>query len=419
MQKPHGPLSPLPVPVKPWDSVSMDFITDLPKTTNKHDAILVVVDRLTKMSHFIPCAITCTAQQAAELCVQHIFRLHGCPSSFVVDRDPRWRSSFWKTWCELLRIDVGMSSAFHPQSDGQTERVNRILEEVLRHYINPSHTTWEILLPWAEFAVNSAFQESIKTTPFLLNYGWQPSTPFELGLRAINAAAPLPPHPDAATAAADAHSRIAEARRCLQAAQDRQKHYADARRAPITLEVGQLVLLSSKNIKIATTGTPKLLPRFLGPFKVVRLIGNAAVKLDIPPAWKLHDVFHVSLVKLWNGPMVPEVHTVQVEGFAEYEVETILSHRLQTRGRGRPTTMYLVKWKGFGDEHNTWEPEKNLTADGLYTNSKITEYWSSIPRNPTTTTPAQQPARNLRTKKVHMKVTARPVPKPTKGRSKK
>ena len=314
-----------------------------------------------------------------------------------------------------------MSTAYHPQTDGQTERMNRILEEVLRHYIDPSHTTWESLLPWAEFAINSAYQESIKTTPFMLCYGWQPTAPFELGLRAINAAAQLPSHPDAAASASAAQQRIAAARKCLQAAQDRQKHFADLHRAPLQLAVGQNVLLSSKNIHIATTGTPKLLPRYLGPFKITRLIGTAAVELDLPTGWKLHPVFHVSLLKLWDGPLIPEPLTVLVEGFPEYVVDTILSHRLQTRGRGRPVTMYLVKWQGFGEEHNTWEPESHLTADGKYDNSKLTEYWSSIPRAPYVTTPPA-PARNLRTSKIRMKVVKRPAPKVvtrTKGKSKK
>jgi hypothetical protein len=169
-------------------------------------------------------------------------------------------------------------------------------------------------------------------------------------------------------------------------------------------------LLSSKNIKIATTGTPKLLPRYLGPFTVTRLIGPAAVQLDIPAEWKLHPVFHVSLLKPWNGPITPEPLTVEVEGLPEYEVETILSHKLQSRSKGKPTTMFLVKWKGFGDEHNTWEPEKNLTADGKYINTKITEYWQSIPRvqsstsTPSSNSPAsRQQHRLLSTRKIVMK----------------
>jgi hypothetical protein len=304
-----------------------------------------------------------------------------------------------------------MSTAYHPQTDGQTERMNRILEEVLRHYINPSHTSWESLLPWVEFAVNSATQESVKTSPFRLNYGWQPTSPFESGLRKIHKHATQPFLPDAELLVQSARTRIAEAKKCLQAAQDRQAHYANAKRQPITLHVGQLVLLSSKNIKIATTGTPKLLPRYLGPFKVTRLVGKAAVQLDIPASWTIHPVFHVSLLKLWDGPNTPEVLTVDVEGFPEFVVEKILSHRLQTRGRGRPVTMFLVKWKDFGSEHNTWEPEANLTADGQYDNSKLTEYWQSLAQHPASMSDAQAPkARALSTRKLKRKASLLPRP---------
>jgi hypothetical protein len=129
----------------------------------------------------------------------------------------------------------------------------------------------------------------------------------------------------------------------MQAAQDRYKHFADLKRRPITLTVGQLVLLSSTNIRITTIGTPKLLPRYLGPFKVIKLIGKAAIKLALPPSWKIHPVFHVSLIKVWKGADPPEVSTVEVEGLPEYQVDTILSHKVQSRGRGRSVTLFLVK----------------------------------------------------------------------------
>jgi hypothetical protein len=194
----------------------------------------------------------------------------------------------------------------------------------------------------------------------------------------------------------------------LQAAQDRQKHFADKKRRAITLEVGQLVLLSSKNIRITTTGTPKLLPRYLGPFKVTKLIGRAAVKLAIPAAWKIHPVFHVSLLKIWKGPDTPEPVTVEVEGMPEYTIDTILSHKVQSRGRGRPVTMFLVKWKGFGDEHNSWEPESALTSDGLYDNSELIKYWKTLAQPIQPSTP--RAPRALTTKKRHMKVIKRSGP---------
>jgi Integrase zinc binding domain len=138
--KPYGLLSPLPVPEKLWDSISMDFITDLPNTEAKHDAILVVVDRLSKMTHSIPCANTCTAQQALKM-FTHIFRLHGSPTSIVVDRDPLWWRAFFQSWSALLgTTGIQMSTtAYHPQTDGQTERMNRTLEKVLRLYQSLTH----------------------------------------------------------------------------------------------------------------------------------------------------------------------------------------------------------------------------------------------------------------------------------------
>jgi hypothetical protein len=159
-----------------------------------------------------------------------------------------------------------------------------------------------------------------------------------------------------------------------------------------------------------------LLPRYLGPFKVIKLIGKAAVKLSLPPSWHIHPVFHVSLIKVWKGADTPEVSTVEVEGLPEYQVDTILSHKVQSRGRGRSVTLFLVKWKDFGDEHNSWEPESALTAaDGLYENLKLTEYWQSLARPPMPTTthkPANaktiaSKARRLSTKKIVMKITTR------------
>ena len=396
--KPFGELSPLPIPLGPWQSLSMDFITNLPTTTNGNDSILTMVDRFTKMCHFAACKTTCTAEQAADICVSHILRLHGVPTSFVVDRDPVWRSTFWSSWCSKLGIQLNMSSAYHPQTDGQTERMNRTLEEVLRHYINPSHTNWESLLPWAEFAINSAYQESIKTSPFKLNYGWQPSSPLDVALQPLIGDAPAT-HPSATYTVESWQSSITKATRILQATQDRQKHFADSKRTPLTYTTSDYCLLSSKHLTIVTTGVPKLLPRYLGPFKVLKMVGKAAVKLDLPAHWKIHNVFHVSLTKPWKGSPPTEPEPVQVEGFPEYTVETILSHDLRSKRKGQPVIYYLVKWEGFGSEHNSWEPEDNLTSDGKYENTAISTYWNTVstPHEP------MHQARRLRTGKIHTK----------------
>ena len=147
----------------------MDFITQLPTTTEGHDAIFVVVDRLTKMVHLIPTHSSVTAIETAHLFINNVLKLHGFPANFVSDRDPRFRSTFWKELLRCCNCYGHLSSSYHPQSDGQTERANRILEDILRHYVGPFHTDWDQHLACAEFAINNSYQESIKTTPFRLN----------------------------------------------------------------------------------------------------------------------------------------------------------------------------------------------------------------------------------------------------------
>ena len=180
--KPFGFLQPLRVPDFRWESVSMDFIVQLPMTKNGKDAILVFVDRLSKMVHFAATNTTVTAEDTAKLFRHEVFRLHGMPREIISDRDTRFTSAFWKEVCRLLSIRQGLSTAYHPQTDGQTERTNRILEDMLRHYVNPTLDDWDEHLDAVEFAVNNAWQESIRTTPFFLNYGLRPHTPSEVEL---------------------------------------------------------------------------------------------------------------------------------------------------------------------------------------------------------------------------------------------
>ena len=155
----------------------MDFIVHLPKTRSGFTAILVVVDRLSKMVHFLPTFDTATAEETAALFRDRVFCLHGMPQSIVSDRDVKFTSSFWKELHRLLGITLNLSSAYHPQTDGQTERMNRVLEDMLRHFVNRHHDDWDQLLAPAEFAINNAENSSIQNTPFMLNYGRHPWLP--------------------------------------------------------------------------------------------------------------------------------------------------------------------------------------------------------------------------------------------------
>jgi hypothetical protein len=384
-RKPAGMLRPLPVPGDTWESVSMDLIVSLPRTAAGYTAIVVFVDRLSKMVRLAPCADDVSAEQLADIFVAQVVANHGVPRSIVTDRDIRFTSKFWKAFVAQMRVQHGMSTAFHPQSDGNTERVNRVLEDMLRHYIDPTQTNWDSLLPMVQFSINNSYQGSISSVPFELVYGKRPCLPLDLVVpRGEEGAAHANATCDSATSLAERiQTSVARAKLCLQAAQQRQKAYADMHRRELQFAVGDEVLLSTKNIKVKTAGTHKLLPKWIGPFKVLQCVNEVAYKLTLPANLKIHPVFHVSLLKAYQQggrvqpPPVPEL----IEDELEYEVESVLAHRdvrvRRKRNRARTPVLqrqYLIKWKGYDESNNTWEPDRNCSN----CQDKIDDYFARI-----------------------------------------
>jgi hypothetical protein len=374
-QKPAGTLQPLSIPDRNWSSVGMDFIVGLPMTKRGHNAIYTFVDRLSKMCHFVATVDTIGAEEAASLYVDTVFRLHGLQKDIVSDRDPRFISSFWQETMRRLGATLSMSTAFHPQSDGQAERTNRLVEDYLRHYVNASQNNWDDLLSVAEYAINNAWQESVKATPFELNYGQHPLNPLLLATGKSGHARSQQPSVQAF------HARMStamhKAKDALRRAQDRQKRFADEHRREVELQHGDLVLLNSKNLRIQTTGTRKLLPKWVGPFRVLERIGPVAYRLELPPNMRCHAVFHVSLLKPFKtgpGRIQPPPPPLEVDADYEFEVEQLLDHRPSRWGqRSHSKCDYFVKWLGYGAEHNTWEPEGNLSN----CQALIQQYWES------------------------------------------
>jgi hypothetical protein len=176
-QKEAGPVQPLGVPDYNWQEMTMDFITQLPKTKRGHDAIVVFVDRMSKMVHFAPCKSNVTAEQTATLYYDNVFRFHGLVSKIITDRGPQFTSRFWSELMSKLDTKLGLSSSYHAQTDGQTERANRTLEQYLRNYVSASHDDWDEWLTSAEYAVNSQYNASTKCSAFKLNYVQEPRTP--------------------------------------------------------------------------------------------------------------------------------------------------------------------------------------------------------------------------------------------------
>jgi transposase InsO family protein len=206
-----------------WESISMDFIVGLPRTPKGHDSIWVIVDRLTKVAHFIAVRTDYRVEKLADLYIEHILRLHGAPTSIVSDRGTQYMSKFWKSLHKAIGTRLDYSTTYHPQTDGQTERVNHILEDMLRACVLKYGSDWEKSLSHAEFSYNNSYQASLKMSPFEALYGRKCRTPLmwsEVGERSFFGPAKIK----------DAEERVAQVRENLRIAQSRQKSYADNRR---------------------------------------------------------------------------------------------------------------------------------------------------------------------------------------------
>ncbi|CAI7851950.1 unnamed protein product [Closterium sp. NIES-54] len=253
-QNKAGLLQPLPVPEQPWQVVSLDFITGLPPTNAGHDAILVVIDKFSKMGHFIPTHTTTRTEETAQLFLKHIISQHGIPKTLISDRDPKFTSKFWKELMSLMGTRLAMSSAYHPQTDGQTERLNQIVEQLLR----------------------AACKDDINKTYSLHRNAW-----------------------------------------------------------PIAIDV--------------------IIP--------LRLVTPVTFRLRLPASWKIHNAFHVQLLKpyqdpnkLYTGRQPPPPPPVLVNDELEYEIESVLAHRRRRHG----ALEFLVRWKGYDPSEDSWVSAEDM-----------------------------------------------------------
>ena len=346
-----GLLKPLEIASRPFESLGLDLITGLPVSSG-FDAILTVVDRFSKLAHFLPTTKTVTAQGVADLFAREIFRHHGLPVSLVSDRDPRFTSDFWKALFEKLQVKLSMSTADHPQSNGQTERANGSIVQMLRAYSFEQPDTWSTHLPVLEFAYNSAKNASSGVSPFAAVYGFQPTAPAD-----VYSAGPAPGETPLLLRLASVQRFIKEN---LQAAQDAQATRSNASRRDIVYKVGDRVLLRSDQARSSTSvsDSVKLRDIYTGPFPVTA-VGDNFVELDFPSHMKIHNRVNVTKVKLFTPSVVPNEEPAPEED-GSYEIERILKRRTRGRGRSR-RTQFLVRWKGYSADHDLWLDEENLT----------------------------------------------------------
>jgi hypothetical protein len=296
--------------------------------------------------------------------MREVVRLHGVPEMILSDRDPRFTAKFWRAAWKLLGTLLTMSTAYHPETDGQTERANRTLEEMTRSYVNWKQDDWDEHLSALELAYNNSVQASTGKTPFFLNAGQEIHLPIDNVLGAVRECA----NPEAGERIKRLHAAIQQAKLEIADAQERQRKYADQHRRSLTFQVGDSVLLSTEHLKLVDSHrrTPKLAEKFIGPFKVKRAVGRNAYELDLPPTLKIHPVLNISRLRAYRdgaevNPHRPLPHarpppeSVQEDGGEVYEVERILS----SRGSGA-RARFLVKWKGYPDWEATWEPRAAL-----------------------------------------------------------
>ena len=343
---------PIPTPDRPWIHISMDFITDLP-LSNGFDSILVVVDYFTKMGHFLATNKTCTAFQLAELLIPNLFRLHGLPDKIVSDRGPQFVSKFWQRFCELAKIKRSLSTAFHPQTDGQTERLNQTLETMIRSYINFQQNDWQQILPILEFAYNNSVHESTGRSPFYANYGYHPRMDLLLNTSSVN--------PNAESRIENLNQIHSELKLLLENRKSIYKKYYDQHRSKeADFQIKDKVYLKATNFK-TSRACKKLDFKYLGPFQISEKIGPINYKLQLPQHMRIHPVFHVSLLKphyenTFAGRHPPKSLPIEIHNALEYEVEEILDYKLL-----RKKPYFYVKWLGYGQEESTWEPIENLS----------------------------------------------------------
>jgi len=289
-QPPAGKLILNSIPEKGWSHISADFITKLPLAQG-YDAILVVVDRFTKIGHFIPTTKRTSIEGLARLFRDNVWKLHGLPDSIISDRGPQFAVGVMKKLNRMLGIKTKLSMAFYPQTDGQTERMNQELEQYLRMFIDHRQEQWPEWLGTAEFAYNNKVHAGTKVSPFKANSGQDPRMGFEMRKKGK--------HEGAEKFAERMKNVQEEAKAALQKAQEEMKRYADRERGEVEeYRVGNLVLLSTKDLKyqMVRRCMDKFTERFVGPYKVKAIISSNVIELDLPSTVRIHPVVNVSQV---------------------------------------------------------------------------------------------------------------------------
>ncbi|KAA3461787.1 reverse transcriptase [Gossypium australe] len=351
-QVPSGLLQLIMIPEWKWERITMDFVSRLPLSSKKKDAIWVIVDRLTKLAYFVLVRTDYSLDKLAELYINENMRLHGVPLSIVSVRDPRFTSLFWKKLQEALGTKLHFSTAFYQQTDGQSEQIIQILEDMLRYCILEFESTWDKHLPLIKFAYNNSFQSSIKMAPYKALSGQKCHTPLywtELSENKIHGVDLIK----------ETEQKVKVIHDNLKVASDREESYADLKQKDIEFEVGDKVFLKvspwEKILRFGRKG--KLSPRFIGPYEIIERVEQVAYRLMLPPELeKIHNVFHVSMLRRYRSDSSHVIAPTEVEIQSICQPIQIFARKTKEL-RNKKIFLVKVLWCKHGVEKATWEPE--------------------------------------------------------------
>mmetsp|Transcript_71211 Transcript_71211/g.148592 ORF Transcript_71211/g.148592 Transcript_71211/m.148592 type:complete len:951 (+) Transcript_71211:1853-4705(+) len=353
-----GPLKPIPIPELPFLEVGLDFVGPLPATKRGNNFLLTVVDYSTRVARFIPCRSSeehpISAQETARLYFDYVFRYHGLPAILRTDRGSQFTGEFFREVFQLCGAKQALGTAYHPQSQGLVEHLNRTAIEGLRHYLHGLYEDWDEHIVAVEFAYNHSLQPSLGITPFEALYGYNPRSPLTLAAQSAI--------PAASEFMQKLKSKIDAARDAILATQLKQAETANKSRSSTPWKVGEYAALSTQHLNLAYP--TKFTPKWLGPFKVLEVMprGNA-VKLELPPTMgRLENVFSTDRLrrhKMRDDSIGPPDPVPPPPVFADdpaqpyFAIERILAER-PCRWRGQDTVKYLIRWAGYGAEHDSW-----------------------------------------------------------------
>jgi transposase InsO family protein len=362
-----GFYQPLPIPKRPWEAISMDFVLGFPRTQRGFDSVFVVVDRFSKMVHFIPCQKTSDATHITNLFFKEVIRLNGLPKSIVSDRDTKFIGHFWRTLWKKLGTNLVFSSAYHPQTDGQIEVVNRSLGNLLRSLVTEHHNSWDHILPQAEFSYNDLVNQSIGKSSFQVVYGVHPRGVSELRDSEQTATSSASAK-EFTEAMGELHSRVKQ--RLLKSSQE-YKHRADQHQRQLQFEVGDLVLAHLRKERFPRGTYNKLKMKKIRPCKVLRKFVENAYEIEllngigISPICNIVDLYPYRTGEVETGIEEPMIQWMKQLPVAEkLQMECILDKRVGKKTRRKEYYEYLVKWKGHLVDDASWETEAEIQKHG-------------------------------------------------------